>query len=94
MNKYIKQQVFDETNIKLFYLSPYAEVKRIDDDIVLMRQESETAMFLPYREEKTEGFIKMLSNGIEENVLLGLLSDLAKESEDWLYGCMCEGIIE
>lgn len=95
MNNYIKQHVFDENNIRLFYLSPYTEIRVIENEIVFMRQESNMVVTLPSKGEISLELVEMLKNGIAEEMLKMMLSDLLNEKcEDWLYSCIWEGIIE
>lgn len=95
MNNYIKQHLFDENNIGLFYLSPYAETKMIENEIVFMRQESNMAVTLPVKEGVSLKIVEMLKGGITEEALKNMLSELIGENcEDWLYSCIWEGIIE
>lgn len=95
MNNYIKQHLFDEKNIRLFYLSPYTETRIIENEIVFMRQESNMAVTLPVKEGISLKLLEMLKNGITEEVLKNVLSELFEEKcEDWLYSCIWEGIIE
>lgn len=95
MNNDIKQHIFDESNIKLFYLSPYTEVQIIENELVFMRQESNMVVTLPIKENISLDLLEMLKNGIEEKTLKMMLSELINEkNEDWIYSCMLEGIIE
>ena len=95
MNGYLKQHLFDETKVKLFYLSPYAEVRQTDDNIVFVAQGSDMAMLLPVKGEQSFMLGGALRSGIEEEALKSMLSDILNgESEDWLYSCIWEGIIE
>lgn len=95
MNNYTKQHVFDENNIRLFYLSPYTEIQIIEDELVFMRQENNMVVTLPTKGEISLEFVERLKNGIAEETLKTMLSELLNEkSEDWLYSCIWEGIIE
>lgn len=95
MDNYVKQHIFDDSNIGLFFLSPYTEVRMIGDEIIFMRQNSEMAVVLPFKGDNSMKFVEMLKNGINEEELKSVLSDLiGKNGEDWLYSCMWEGIIE
>lgn len=95
MDNYTKQHVFDEGNIKLFYLSPYTEIQIIENEMVFMRQESDMVVTLPAEGEIPLKLVGMLKNGIEEGTLKMMLSSLIDEkSEEWLYSCIWEGIIE
>lgn len=95
MDDYLKQHLFNEENVKLFYLSPYIEIRITDDHIALIAQESDMAMLLPVTEKKAFRLVEMLRAGIEEEALKSMLADILDgESEDWLYSCIWEGIIE
>lgn len=95
MNGYQKQYLFNEKKIKLFYLSPYAKVRQIDDNIAFVAQGSDMAILLPVKAAKSVRIVELLKNGMGEETLKEMLSDiLDEESEDWLYSCIWEGIIE
>lgn len=95
MNNYTKQHLFDENNIRLFYLSPYTDIHIIDDEIVFMRQESSQGVTLPIKEGISLRIIEMLKDGMTEKMLKTTLTELLNENcDDWIYSCILEGIIE
>ncbi len=95
MNEYIKQHVFSTNNTHLFYLCPYTEVIKMEDRIILIRQESDKAVALPADKEESFCLIEMLKNGIEEIELKQKLLNIFRETgEDWMHSCIWEGIIE
>lgn len=95
MNRYIKQHIFDEKNVKLFFLSPYTDTKICDDKIIFMRMNSNDMLILPCEEIDGITIVNQLMEGIEEDKLRNILSAILKEeSEEWLCNGMLEGILE
>lgn len=93
---YIKQHYFTEENIRLYYLSPYATIrKHRPDSLCLIREDRQTELLLPDKKQQVFRLLERLVNGICEAELLDCLSDNPNvEPQDWIAACLQGGIIE
>ena len=94
--EYIKQHVFTENTIGLYYLSPYVTVRDTGmGSLYILREDRHMEMELPNDRQQGLRLLEKLMRGISETELSeSLLDDQGIEPQDWIASCLQGGVIE
>lgn len=94
----LNQVFFEDSNLSLFFLSPYVDITKVDNEIFLRRFESDLMVCIPAQDtlgNDTSDFLQSLKEGVSETEIRnGLYNLVGDDAEDFLETCMQSGIIE
>lgn len=97
MEDLIKQHVFSNRNIRLYFLSPYCVVRPCEDGVYVAREDMGQAfLFQPSQSERMTALLHRLSMGMGIGDLTSCLRDELHEEDPmaWIQFCIQGGILE
>ena len=90
---YIKQHIFNEENVGLYYLSPYTVVREIEEGVYIGKADNSSGYI--FENKAVMRIIDKLAKGIAEQELIRLIdNELKEEPYDWISFCIQRGLIE
>ena len=93
MFDYIKQHIFNEENVGLYYLSPYTVVREIEEGVYIGKADNSSGYI--FENKAVMRIIDKLAKGIAEQELIRLIdNELKEEPYDWISFCIQRGLIE
>lgn len=97
MNEYVKQIVFSQESVKLYYISPYVTISFDSSSIVLERKDLNKCLRLKHPfDNKAKNLFSRLSNGMTLGEIISFLEEEFDESnpKNWVRYCIQWGILE
>jgi hypothetical protein len=93
MRDFIKQHIFKEENVEKFYLSPYINIKEIDEGVFVSRTDLDNGFI--FEDNRVADVLMKISYGIDIEDLSKLIeNELNENAENFIEFCIQKGIIE
>lgn len=97
MNEYVKQKIFSQENVKLYYISPYVTISFDTVSIVLERKDLDKCLRLKHPfDDKAKSLFAKLSSGLTlDEIVSSLEKDFGETNpQNWVRYCIQWGILE